>query len=402
MKRIDDIKEYLHGNRKGKAANRMEREALSDPFLFEALEGLTSTPGDPLDGLIRLERQLNERSRSSRKQKRTWMYIAASFAILLACGTWWFTRQEKTFDVPVMVVAQLSDSVKTKERAILTLESGNTIDLFDKTDSLTVPPGDKKQLLRSDNRAVRKKDSVREMVMEELADQEVSLASVQIEDTSRLVTRKMKVNDNHVSGIITDGKGNPLAGVTVLLSGSTMGVVSDANGHFSLDLPTPEGLLTFSFVGMKSQHILVKAGDKLQVKMEENAEKMTALRDRLIEGLLTIPHSKLNGDRTKRLPGNVNFCFEGIEGESLLLMLDMKGIAASSGSACTSGSLDPSHVLLAIGLPHEIAHGSLRLTLNEEITKEDIDYVVDQLKTIVSDLRGMSPLYEDFAKKQNK
>lgn len=135
---------------------------------------------------------------------------------------------------------------------------------------------------------------------------------------------------------------------------------------------------------------------------EENAAKMTALRDRLIDGLLTIPHSKLNGDRTKRLPGNVNFCFEGIEGESLLLMLDMKGIAASSGSACTSGSLDPSHVLLAIGLPHEIAHGSLRLTLNEEITKEDIDYVVDQLKTIVSDLRGMSPLYEDFAKKQNK
>ena len=274
MKRIDDIKEYLHGNRKGKAANRMEREALSDPFLFEALEGLTSTPGDPLDGLIRLERQLNERSRSSRKQKRTWMYIAASFAILLACGTWWFTRQEKTFDVPVMVVAQLSDSVKTKERAILTLESGSTIDLFDKTDSLTVPPGDKKQLLRSDNRAVRKKDSVREMVMEELADQEISLASVQMEDTSRLATRKMKVNDNHVSGIITDGKGNPLAGVTVLLSGSTMGVVTDANGHFSLDLPTPEGLLTFSFVGMKSQHILVKAGDKLQVKMEEDAEKM--------------------------------------------------------------------------------------------------------------------------------
>jgi len=112
------------------------------------------------------------------------------------------------------------------------------------------------------------------MVMEELADQEISLASVQMEDTSRLATRKMKVNDNHVSGIITDGKGNPLAGVTVLLSGSTMGVITDANGHFSLDLPTPEGLLTFSFVGMKSQHILVKAGDKLQVKMEEDAEEM--------------------------------------------------------------------------------------------------------------------------------
>ena len=135
---------------------------------------------------------------------------------------------------------------------------------------------------------------------------------------------------------------------------------------------------------------------------KENAEKMTALRDRLIEGLLTIPHSKLNGDRTKRLPGNVNFCFEGIEGESLLLMLDMKGIAASSGSACTSGSLDPSHVLLAIGLPHEIAHGSLRMTLSEETTMEDVDFVVDRLKEIVAHLRSMSPLYEDFMKKQNK
>ena len=135
---------------------------------------------------------------------------------------------------------------------------------------------------------------------------------------------------------------------------------------------------------------------------EENAAKMTALRDRLIDGLLTIPHSKLNGDRTKRLPGNVNFCFEGIEGESLLLMLDMKGIAASSGSACTSGSLDPSHVLLAIGVPHEVAHGSLRLTLSDETTKEDLDFTVDKLKEIVQYLRSMSPLYEDFIKKHQQ
>ena len=135
---------------------------------------------------------------------------------------------------------------------------------------------------------------------------------------------------------------------------------------------------------------------------EENAAKMTALRDRLIDGLLTIPHSKLNGDRTKRLPGNVNFCFEGIEGESLLIMLDMDGICGSSGSACTSGSLDPSHVLLAIGLPHEIAHGSLRLTLNEEITKEQLDYTVESIKKIVERLRSMSPLYEDFVKRQGR
>ena len=111
---------------------------------------------------------------------------------------------------------------------------------------------------------------------------------------------------------------------------------------------------------------------------------------------------KLNGDRTKRLPNNVNVSFQFIEGESLLIRLDMKGICASSGSACTSGSLDPSHVLLAIGLPHEIAHGSLRMSIGADTTKEDIDYTIDQLKEIVAHLRSMSPLYEDFMKKQQK
>ena len=131
--------------------------------------------------------------------------------------------------------------------------------------------------------------------------------------------------------------------------------------------------------------------------------KESELRDYLIGRLENeIPHSWLNGHRTKRLPNNINFSFRFVEGESLLIMLDMKGICGSSGSACTSGSLDPSHVLLAIGLPHEIAHGSLRLTLNEEITKEDIDYVVDSLKEIVAYIRQMSPLYEDFLKKQKK
>lgn len=135
--------------------------------------------------------------------------------------------------------------------------------------------------------------------------------------------------------------------------------------------------------------------------MEDRAKKETQLRDYLIERVLAeIPYCKLNGHRTDRLPNNANFSFRFIEGESLLIMLDMKGICGSSGSACTSGSLDPSHVLLAIGLPHEIAHGSLRLTLNEEITKEEIDYVVESLKEIVSRLRSMSPLYEDFIKKQ--
>jgi len=144
-----------------------------------------------------------------------------------------------------------------------------------------------------------------------------------------------------------------------------------------------------------------KAVERAVSTMEERTAKEIELRDYLIQRIETeIPFCRLNGDRQKRLPNNVNFSFQFIEGESLLIMLDMKGICASSGSACTSGSLDPSHVLLAIGLPHEIAHGSLRMTLNEEITKEDLDYVVDSLKEIIQNLRNMSPLYEDFMKKQ--
>lgn len=133
--------------------------------------------------------------------------------------------------------------------------------------------------------------------------------------------------------------------------------------------------------------------------MEERTKKEIELRDYLIERVLKeVPYTRLNGHRTNRLPNNANFSFQFIEGESLLIMLDGKGICGSSGSACTSGSLDPSHVLLAIGLPHEIAHGSLRLTLSDETTKEDIDYVVDAIKGIVERLRSMSPLYEDFVK----
>lgn len=136
--------------------------------------------------------------------------------------------------------------------------------------------------------------------------------------------------------------------------------------------------------------------------MEERTDKERELRDYLINRVLSeIPYSRLNGHRTERLPNNANFSFQFVEGESLLIKLDRKGICASSGSACTSGSLDPSHVLLAIGLPHEIAHGSLRLTLGEETTKEDIDYVVGTLKEIVAGLREMSPLYEDFVKKNS-
>ena len=148
---------------------------------------------------------------------------------------------------------------------------------------------------------------------------------------------------------------------------------------------------------------LAAAVKKNFANMEERTRKETELRDYLIERIeKEIPYCRLNGHRTDRLPNNVNFSFQFIEGESLLIMLDMKGICASSGSACTSGSLDPSHVLLAIGLPHEIAHGSLRMTLSEENTKEEIDFVADELKGIVERLRSMSPLYEDFIKKEDK
>ena len=136
--------------------------------------------------------------------------------------------------------------------------------------------------------------------------------------------------------------------------------------------------------------------------LEENAAKVSALRDRLIKGLSKIPHSSLNGDSLNRLPGNVSFCFEGIEGESLLLLLDQKGICASSGSACTSGSLDPSHVLLAIGRPHEIAHGSLRLSLCETNTEEEVDYMLEEIPKVVEYLRNMSPLWKDKAEGKKK
>ena len=143
---------------------------------------------------------------------------------------------------------------------------------------------------------------------------------------------------------------------------------------------------------------LAKAMETACSNIEERARRLSAMRDRLIEGVLKIERSRLNGDRERRLPGNANFCFEGIEGESLLLLLDMAGICGSSGSACTSGSLDPSHVLLAIGLPHEIAHGSLRLSFSDQNTEKDVDYILETLPGIVKRLRAMSPLWDKINK----
>ena len=148
---------------------------------------------------------------------------------------------------------------------------------------------------------------------------------------------------------------------------------------------------------------LGKALELATDNLEEHMKKMIALRDKLMDGLLEVPYTRLNGPRgDKRLPGNVNVCFRFIEGESILLSLDFKGVCASSGSACTSGSLDPSHVLLAIGLPHEIAHGSLRLSMGEGSTEEDVDYVLEVVPPIIERLRNMSPLWDDFLKKGEK
>ncbi len=137
-------------------------------------------------------------------------------------------------------------------------------------------------------------------------------------------------------------------------------------------------------------------------RIDESSKKLTVLRDALINGIMQIPHTILNGDSVRRLPGNVNVCFEGIEGESLLLLLDSKGICASSGSACTSGSLDPSHVLLAIGRPHDVAHGSLRLSLSEENTMEEVEYIIKSVKDTVSYLRDMSPVWRDLQEGKKK
>ena len=141
---------------------------------------------------------------------------------------------------------------------------------------------------------------------------------------------------------------------------------------------------------------MAEALKEISGKMSDNTARLTALRDRLIAGLKEIPHGALNGDAHRRLPGNVNFCFEGIEGESLLLLLDDRGICASSGSACTSGSLDPSHVLLAIGRVHDVAHGSLRLSLSEENTPEDVEYIIRNVKEVVAYLRSFSPVWRDL------
>ena len=179
-----------------------------------------------------------------------------------------------------------------------------------------------------------------------------------------------------------------------------IGVKVDSHSHEEQQdaadgVPAEKVGCTFLEVGVGEQ-VESSALKETVAEREAEAARLTVLRDRLITGLNEIPHSALNGDAEKRLPGNVNFCFEGIEGESLLLLLDEKGISASSGSACTSGSLDPSHVLLAIGRIHDVAHGSLRLTLGRENTPEDVEYIISAVKDVVAYLRGFSPVWRDL------
>ena len=165
-----------------------------------------------------------------------------------------------------------------------------------------------------------------------------------------------------------------------------------------ISVTIPEGMMVHEILALMAEKG-VATYEELEdacANMEKNTAKVTALRDKLIAGLSKIPHSALNGDPVNRLPGNVSFCFEGIEGESLLLMLDMKGISASSGSACTSGSLDPSHVLLAIGRVHDVAHGSLRLSLSHYNTEEEVDYILEAVPEVVQALRNMSPVWRDL------
>ena len=183
--------------------------------------------------------------------------------------------------------------------------------------------------------------------------------------------------------------------------------------HYKLDNTTWATVIFVVLAAMTALFVVIwlyascqkvdKEDEMAKENMDNHIETLTKLRTKLIDGILErIPHTRVNGSLTHRLPGNVNFGFEFIEGEGILLLLDMLGIAASSGSACTSGSLDPSHVLMAIGLPHELAHGSLRLSIGDFTTEEDIDYIIDNLPKVIERLRSMSPLYETFVREQGQ
>lgn len=272
MKRSEDIREYLRGNRKGEAAHRLEREALSDPFLFEALEGLTETPGDPIDGLIRLDRQLNERTRSARK-KRAWLYIAASVLVFALCGTLWLTYPVGTEimhpgDSAVMLSSTqelVSDSTKQE------VPSG-VVDTMRGRDSLMQsgqPQMDVMEVEMNKEKSFLKKD-----------------VSMDLNDRKR---------SDVVEGIVTDSLGHPLPGVTVMLGKAGAGTVTNENGHYRINLGESKGSLTFSFVGMKTEGYGVSGGETLNVKLKVDQQDMEEV---VVTGYRSIKKQEIVGSVT--------------------------------------------------------------------------------------------------------
>lgn len=308
MGRNDDIKEYLRGSRKGGSANRLEREALSDPFLFEALEGLMTTPGDPMDGLIRLERQLEERARLSRKKRWGWLYMAASILVLAICGTLWYVQSEDKFTEPV--IAQLS----SPSRGII-LEDGQQIEVGRKENSVAIGLGGKDSLgkiesplaeeyQRQKQNTTRENKVVETMGIIEMAD-EVQGVSVK-RDSILLMKSKASIPENVVEGTVVDEAGNLLPGVTVMVTGTSLGVATNAEGRFRLTIPGTKAHLTFNFIGMKSQGCDVKAGEQVRIKMENVQERLdevvvtgySMVKKQIVAGAVTTMKASALEDKT--------------------------------------------------------------------------------------------------------
>lgn len=289
MGRKDDIKDYLRGNRKGRAANRLEREALSDPFLFEALEGLTTTPGDPIDGLIRLERQLDERARSSRKKNRGWLYIAASILVLAMCGTLWYMQTGREVVEPQM--ALLRAPMQMAEDSSRELRSSGTAGNLDSTSGSLVKDSSVDAVAKQQfkNRSISEVSAGKVMEMMENTEE---IGTVTVEQDTALALTKAKVMQNVVEGVVTDERGNPLPGVTVLVTGTNLGVATDAQGLFRLSVPEKKAHLMFQFVGMKTQGVSVVAGEKIQVKMSEDAK---GLEEVVVTGYQTVTKREMVG-----------------------------------------------------------------------------------------------------------
>lgn len=290
MGRKDDIKDYLRGNRKGRTANRLERDALSDPFLFEALEGLTTTPGDPIDGLIRLERNLDERARSSRKKKRGWLYVAASILVVAMCGTLWYVQTGKEVVEPQMALLRAPMQMVEDSSRESQSYSGTTVNLDSTSDSL-VKDSSVNAVVKQKLRTLTLSEASAGKVMETMESTE-EMETVTVEQDTALTLAKAKVMQNVVEGVVTDERGNPLPGVTVSLTGTSLGVATNAQGFFRLSVPEKKAHLMFRFVGMKTQGVSVVAGEKIQVKMNEDAK---GLEEVVVTGYQTVTKREMVG-----------------------------------------------------------------------------------------------------------